>query len=396
MIFGGGRLLPASPSSLSLPTCILHVGPPKTGTSSIQESLYFGLEDPAYRYISLGKINLGLPAVSLFSDQPASFWVYERKRYSQTRLNLARSVNARRLRRALLLVKAHSQTPILSAEAFWGMTAGELTKARSFIQQAGFAVRVIAYVRPVKSFAESLFQQRVKWCVGPTDLVSWLQRFASRTTPFWSTKLDELSTIFGRENLIVRPFVRSELAHGCVVRDFCREVGLTFDPSDVIRVNDSLSVDAVRFLHADATYGVGERRHSFPRQNLLINRLAKLKGEPLRFHSHLFAPISATFAPEEATLRDRYGIDISEDLCAHDNRSCIRHPGDLWRYTRTSLDWLAEASGARPIQECEGLNAALAVASQIERIRRRPSLPVLSELVLHRIRTELRWLSHGD
>jgi hypothetical protein len=96
---------------------------------------------------------------------------------------------------------------------------------------------------------------------------------------------------------------------------------------------------------------------------------------------------AAAIAKEEATLRDRYGIAISEDLCVHDNPCCIRRSGDLMRYADRSLDWLAKASGTNPIQEREGLEAGLAVASQVERMRRRPPSPRLFELVRQRIRT---------
>ena len=47
--------------------CILHVGMPKTGTTSIQESLYHGLDDPAFRYIGLGWTNSASYLVPLFS-----------------------------------------------------------------------------------------------------------------------------------------------------------------------------------------------------------------------------------------------------------------------------------------------------------------------------------------
>ena len=60
-----------------MPTCILHVGMPKTGTSSIQESLYFGLADPGFRLIGLGDANAVRFLEPLFGDE---YEVYENER----------------------------------------------------------------------------------------------------------------------------------------------------------------------------------------------------------------------------------------------------------------------------------------------------------------------------
>lgn len=37
--------------------CILHVGPAKTGSSSIQQTLYKELNDPYFEYADLGEPN---------------------------------------------------------------------------------------------------------------------------------------------------------------------------------------------------------------------------------------------------------------------------------------------------------------------------------------------------
>ena len=57
-------------------TCILHIGMPKTGTSSIQDSMYFGLSDPRFQYISFGGSNSVMVLTPLFNALPENAWAF--------------------------------------------------------------------------------------------------------------------------------------------------------------------------------------------------------------------------------------------------------------------------------------------------------------------------------
>lgn len=57
------RLNPVPRTSVT--RCWLHIGMPKTGTSSIQETLYYELIDPGFVYCGFGEIN-GSYALSAF------------------------------------------------------------------------------------------------------------------------------------------------------------------------------------------------------------------------------------------------------------------------------------------------------------------------------------------
>lgn len=129
---------------------------------------------------------------------------------------------------------------------------------------------------------------------------------------------------------------------------------------------------------------------------LLIQQFENLAGDPFRFHSVVFAPLAETIAAEERTLRERYGIDISEDLRGADAGPCVREKADLFRYGRAALDWLAEASGMTPLDVCEGESAAREVAAQVHAIQRRQSWRTRRESLVGPCRDALRWIRHGD
>lgn len=54
--------------------CIFHIGMPKTGISSIQEYLYYGLRDPAFRYVDFGEANGSRGVTTLFGNPETYFY----------------------------------------------------------------------------------------------------------------------------------------------------------------------------------------------------------------------------------------------------------------------------------------------------------------------------------
>lgn len=377
-------------------TCILHVGMPKTGSTSIQESLYFGLEDPAFRYLGLGRINTASYLEPLFCEFPERFWRFRAKGYSRARIDRIRRRIAERLRRALAGARRRSQTPILSAEQCWHLPQSDLERLRDFLAAEGFVAKVIVYVRPIKSYVESQFQQQVKWERRALHPLPWPTEDGGGGFGGCLARLATLERVWGGENLVVRAFARAQLAEGCVVRDFCRTFGIGFDPRRVVALNESLCADAVRFLYAHNRFVQAGAPASYLRRVLLFMSFVGLEGPPFRLHSAIFAPFEDEIAAETEGLSARYGIDVREDLRAADGGPCVREEADLDRYSRASLDWLAARSRMAPIGACDGEAAARAVAAQVERMRLRPAWSTSRRWFVDQARRELRWLRHGD
>jgi len=378
-------------------TCILHVGMHKTGTSSLQRSLYFGLEDPAFRHVGLGHPNAAPYLEAIFSDRPEDFWIFRWGAVSPAKLRSMREDYGRRLRQALRAAKRRGQTPIISSERCWLAAPTTLERLRDLLADEGFGIRVVAYVRPIKSFFESYFQEHMKWSRRQVlEEILRIDAADGRGMAHWSGRLGEFERIFGRESLTVRPFVRSALVDGCAVRDFHATLGIAFDPRSVMRANDSVSLDAVRLLYAHVRFRPEAARVSLRGRNLLLRRLQALDGPPFRFHSSVFAPFVARIDAENRLIRDRYGIDIAEDLEAADGGACVRDEPDFFRFSPASLDWLAKESGLPPIEPREGEAAAREVAVRMQRIQRRPSWSDLSANLAYRFRVKFRRLRHGD
>ena len=355
------------------PTCILHVGMPKTGTTSIQVSLARGLRNPAFPYLHPGHSQSGMFLESLFSSHPEDYWQFQLRRYSSIRLRWMRWANTRRFQGILEQARDGSQTPILSSERWWIVPSSDLEGLRDFLERYGFRAHVVVYIRPLKSWIESCFQEEAKWHGLPPDCFP--QVWNTRETQFHRCveRLAEYERVFGRENLTVRPFVRAALKDGCVVRDFCDLLGIPLEPDHIARSNESISLDAVKFLHAYDRFDSGRKVPPLyvPSRWALVKCLEGLQGTPFRFHSEAIAPIRETLASENQAMAERYDIDLAENVHAADGGPCIREGADMERFSEDALEWLAEASDTKPIEVREGEAAAREVANRIERLRRR-------------------------
>lgn len=379
-----------------MPTCILHVGMPKTGTSSIQESLYFGLSDPGFRLIGLGDSNAVRFLEPLFGDDPAGFWVYRRDGSSAASIRRRARDYDRRLRAALRRTRAVAATAIISAERCWSYPSSSLERFRDFVAEEGFGVRVVAYLRPLKSWLESSFQQEAKLLNRMFDIDRFAADVRSRPGFWYARRLADLERVFGRENLTIRLFSRPALAGGCVVRDFCATLGIACEESAIVRANDSISADAVRMLHCFGRFGPDGGRLTLWANHLLVKRLERLGGDSFRFHSTVLAPLAGDIDRQEREVLERYGVDLREDLRAADGGPCVRDASDLFRFSRGSLDWLARASGRRPIAACAGEATAREVAEQVAALAHRPAMGPRLEFLRYRLRRITRWIRHGD
>lgn len=361
--------------------CVLHVGMPKTGTSSIQESLYFGLRNPGFQYLSFGEVTANRWMESLFGEQPEQA-VYNRKlglsdQAVATFVESARS----RLSQALEQARSRRQTVIVSAETCWLMRPAELQRIRDFLSHRGFSVEVFVALRSWKSWLESAFQERVKQNGAVFEVLPEPRRHLMD----YPARLAVLDEIFGADRVVPYVFDPTGFPQGCAVLDFCARTGVPLEAHQVRRSNDGLSFPALKLLSVyrrwGGGYGVG--LPAVIRNEILFRRLAELKGASIRFHSRLVEPFLAGWDHQRRALQSRLGRDLWEDPRKHDAGDCVREEADMWRFSPESLAWLSRATGLPLIQGTEGEEVAQQVSRQMDHLCQHPSLE--SRLRWHRM-----------
>jgi len=296
--------------------CIIHFGMPKTGSSSIQDYLFNSRLGSML--INLNNMpNQSLPIASLFSD---------RDDFNLVNKGLSRHQAINALQNfSICLEKSlstKSQKLILSAESIFHFNEFELTRLKNKIESYDFEIKCIGYIRPVKSWLISSFQQRIKYT--PMSLNDWLGRINLHRI---YEKIFTIKKVFNSTNVEIVKFSADNLKNGNVVEDFCFRIGIEYDPLLNISVNESLSKEAVKILY------VLNSHYRFNKSNFSRNKIKKrgdlltflssmkhfsLKLDPFYLHSNLLLPIIPI--SKLNILEDKLGFSIIEsDLTINDD-----------------------------------------------------------------------------
>jgi hypothetical protein len=232
---------------------ILHIGTPKTGSTSIQESLgnsRDALLEHNIHYPSNRPYNHIFSFIPFFLDDPDTSFVFtiqlKPDEDKNTKLEGYRETWVKEIESC---EKDHF---IISAEDFTFpyFTEDAVERLKSFTDQYFEEVTVIAYVRHYDQWIASQIQQDIKNGVG-AGLGELIQRFI--TCPPWIAYrncLGKWIRVFGQENLVVRPFDPQAFYQGSLLADFFHYCNLPVD-KDVIheyRSNESIGKNAAIFL----------------------------------------------------------------------------------------------------------------------------------------------------
>lgn len=344
--------------------CIVHVGFPKTGTTSIQSSLLYGLRDPRFRLLTLDS-DFGNLLVSSafrvgFGEGKQLF-----SRDIDPRQAAAATMRSRRyLDRALAAAARDGVTPILSAEAIIGFNEASLAALRDHLVERGWTPRVLAYVRPPFDYLTSLLVQGVRanlWFARDLEAFSADERF----NPVKNVR--RLDQVFGAESVSPHWFEPASFPGRCVVRHFCGTLGIDFRGEDVVRENDSLNLAGIRFLYAmiDSGHGRGSGLMSRIRWRVLIERLAGVPGPPMRLHSSITDRLAERLRPDWGWLESRLGRTLPMTSRSGDADDGIRGAADLLDFSPESLEWLARTAGRPPVEPGRGADTVRETVAQL-------------------------------
>jgi len=355
---------------------ILHAGMPKTGTSSIQETLFHGLKDPRFHYVGLGLVNGSRAIQCLVGDTPVVRHVHEAQGIDRDAMERLAPHFRRCWERQVVRARKVGATPIVSAEDCWFFSRIELARLRGMIESMGYRAHVVVYLRPPLAWLASMFQELLK--SGHHAFVDQLLLRPHGDTPNagahgcdYLRQVAAFEDVFGKGNLSVRSFRGRGLAEGCVVADFCRHCGIAMPRRRIRRVNESLSLDATRFLFAYNRFCRPQERRPFGEVLLLLRRLQEeLPGLPLRLHPELLSPVLPSLTAALPVLRERYGIDLFEDWTTSAD-DMLRREEDLLRFSQSSLEWLVSAVGSLPGDDHSSAEEARLVAHRVSRLRPR-------------------------
>ena len=221
---------------------ILHIGYPKTGTTSIQDWLTENadqLEEQGVRYVRAGRYPLGsgsdhIQHVNLGLDLRGS------KRANPKR-GLVRDA-------AEEIARSSCQTYVISSENFASFKPDMIARLASELQGGGaLDWTVIVYLRRQDQWTESLYSTRLR----RNTLYSfdeYLEHSNLVSAAHFAPRMQEWEAVFGRESLVVRDF--GQAVGVGIVQDFLACAGIATDGNlQTVHRNSTLDYRLLYLFH---------------------------------------------------------------------------------------------------------------------------------------------------
>jgi hypothetical protein len=239
-----------------------------------------------------------------------------------------------------LIQGSQATTLLLSAEDLCWFSRDDIRGFIRFLHSLDLEASGIAYVRAFKRNQESTFQQSIR---EPGSMNLSKPRSPGYFHCRYERCISDFDEFLGPSKVLLCSFDRNSFESGCVIRDFCKNVGIKVETAPEQTANDSLSSEALNLLYAyrlcGSGYGQGtDAMHSNWR---LVEKFSDLKGPRLLFHSSLLTIAEEKWRADLDWASNRTGFDLLGDLYEDDDKLCVRSSEDMLRFSPTSLEWLA-------------------------------------------------------
>lgn len=289
---------------------VIHIGMHKTGSSSIQHT-FAQLNHPDLEYIRWSASgNHSALFVLLFEEtaRRADYHAFKARgpefiqRLPALREEWYARVSAQ-------LAQAGTKTVIFSAEDISAPFIHDaLPQLHDFFSNWSDNISVIGYVRPPADFMASVFQQYLK---GGT--IAAIHK--GELSPHYRARFEQIDQVFGRENVRLKVFSPDRLLNGDVVQDFAREIGVApLAESQVIRTNESLSLEAIALLYVQRKLGLGffagfDDAHEA--NDYFISQLASIGRRKFNFSQQMLGRAIEVERDGIVWMQDRLGHEFS-------------------------------------------------------------------------------------
>ena len=236
----------------------------KTGSSSIQET-FSNIPMEEIEYLSLGSSNHSGFFSTLLAKKPENYHTHRKNGLNKTQARELQQSYMEKLHTVLQGVT--KKIVLISAEDLSSSSTeySELEYLKEILSPYCRRIRLIGYVRPPAGYMQSAFQQRMK--SGGQKVFD-----LEKVYPYYQKSFMKMDAVFGKENVEFILFSRDSLHNGDVVQDFAHRIGVTVEPNQIVRTNESLSLEATALLFVFRCFGGSvEGYKGYNRDNNLLS-----------------------------------------------------------------------------------------------------------------------------
>ena len=224
----------------------LHIGLHKTGTTSIQQTMYESREallSNGINYLAIDA-NHGPPIISMLSDAPHKD-PRNVRRFVDTpaKAKIYNFLTRRQLKRELR--RNRSPKFLISGEGLSGLKHEKILALKKMLDPYALGYRIIVYARDPYGYANSASLQRLKT---GSVLGRWDRKMP---LPNHKRRIEKYIRLFGRENVDIRLFAPDRWVDKDLVSDFLVAIGEKPElrnALNVVRANQSMSHEAAMIL----------------------------------------------------------------------------------------------------------------------------------------------------
>ncbi len=317
---------------------IIHIGMHKTGSSSIQDT-FSRLKLPDIEYIDWASGNHSGLFVLLFEDDNK---LPEYHGFKARGAEFAKTLPSLRAKWhaavSAQIAGVDNKTIIFSAEDASARQFDSLKRRmRDFFAGWSDDISVIGYARAPAGFMASAFQQRLKGIFVPSKALDGVR-------PEYKARFQRIDEVFGRDRVTLREFTPSRLLNGDVVQDFAQQIGVApLSQNQIVRANESLSLEAVALLYVQRHMGQGYIAGFDGAQkanNIFISKLASIGSRKFAFSKRMLAPALDEMREDIEWMENRLGHEFSES--SRSAKDAISSMDDLVDVAITKFDAVQE------------------------------------------------------
>lgn len=193
-------------------TVYLHIGLPKTGTTAVQHFLTDNDEALKNHGICFPDFGLKYPGIGYRRNARFLVAAYTDDTGKKDKKRPCQEYDAT-LDRIAELAKSYDKI-LLSDEAIWIDSQNRSDfwpKLKEDFDKRGLPLRIIVYLRRQDAYMQSLYCQKIKAAKTMVHFSDYLQLMQEKNYPLdFSSRIDMLAEIFGKENLIIRVYEKAQ------------------------------------------------------------------------------------------------------------------------------------------------------------------------------------------